>query len=74
MFTFTYLVAYNLTSLLTLDARLILILRPASSPRLAGDVVFEEGRGGGGGVQLEGVFLLAINFFFSAGCIYFICK
>ena len=49
LFNLTYLVAWSLPSLPTLDTQLSLILRPASSPGLG--EVCEEGRdlGGGGG-------------------------
>ena len=55
-------------SLPTLDTRLSLILRPVSSPSMAGGGVFEEGGREGGG-ELDGVFLLA--FFLSQPIVLF---
>ena len=49
------------------DTRLSLILRPASSPSMAGGGVFEEG--GGESKKLDGVFLLV--FFLSQPIILF---
>ena len=54
-------------SLPTLDTRLSLILRPVSSPSMAGGGVFEEGGRGGG--ELDGVLLLA--FFLSQPIVLF---
>ena len=53
-------------SLPTLDIRLSLILRPVSSPSMAGGGVFEEGGRGG---ELDGVLLLA--FFLSQPIVLF---